>query len=506
MKKNILIYALGGKGWMGGIYYIKNLLFQLWITTTPSVISKRYCYYLYAEPDIMDEFSELMETMEIVPIEYNGLPQQLLCVCTEHKIDVVLPICGGGYTWVVRDLCLYWIPDFQDVYFPENFSRDDLEERARIRGYMAERHKGLMLSSQDAYMDYKNLYPENLDGVFLVHFVSCVSLALERITDKFEAEVLEKYGIGYNYIFISNQFWKHKNYMVVLEAMERMIHTQSEKVHLVCTGYMQSYGEEDDYVTSLMKFIEEHGLQDYIHFLGMLERKEQLCLMKNARLLIQPSKFEGWGCSVEDAKAMGKEILLSDIGVHKEQLYPKATIFPKEDSEALASLMIDKFQKAERYDLEYGRKYMMEKAFQYAEELRRAIDSMGIGRRENYLSKLNRCREEKVRELFGDLLPGEICIYGVGKCTVEMLKDCIKTLGERKFAYSDSDAGKWGMEFGGGKVYPPSELLGLGIKRVVISSLKYQDEIYESIKELEKEMEIIKVYQSERERNEPLWL
>ena len=62
------------------------------------------------------------------------------------------------------------------------------------------------------------------------------------------------------------------------------------------------------------------------------------------------------------------------------------------------------------------------------------------------------------------------------------------------------------MEFGGGKVYPPSELLGLGIKRVVISSLKYQDEIYESIKELEKEMEIIKVYQSERERNEPLWL
>ena len=41
--------------------------------------------------------------------------------------------------------------------------------------------------------------------------------------------------------------------------------------------------------------------------------------MYHSVAVIQPSKFEGRSSTVEQAKSMGKKILLSNIGIHKEQ-------------------------------------------------------------------------------------------------------------------------------------------------------------------------------------------
>ena len=53
--------------------------------------------------------------------------------------------------------------------------------------------------------------------------------------------------------------------------------------------------------------------------------------MRRSLAVIQPSLFEGWSTVVEDARVLGKTILLSDISVHKEQNSP-STIFFKPDS------------------------------------------------------------------------------------------------------------------------------------------------------------------------------
>lgn len=503
MKKNILIHAIGGENWIGGIYYIKNLLFQL--SLSPEV-GKKYNFYIYIDDSVIGEFSELIDAMNIVTIRYDSSWEKLLTVCTDYSIDVVLPVSGGGYTWIIREKCLYWIPDFQEIHLPENFSTEEIEHRRLVKGYIAKEHKCLILSSKDSYNDYKEQYPDNIENVFIVHFVSYISPLIGRITEDYEKDVFKKYGIEYDYIFVANQFWKHKNHIVVLEAMNDIINGKNKEIHLVCTGFMQSYGEIDGYVESLYQYIEEHNLKKFIHFLGLLERKEQLCLMKNARLLIQPSKFEGWGCSVEDAKVMGKGILLSDIDVHKEQQYAKSLMFPQDDSDALSALIIDNFEKTEKYDLEYGNQYMMEKARQYSLELQSALDFIEIKEKKDYLAELEKFRKEKVLQLFGDLPSNRICIYGVGWVTGQILKSCRRVLNDFQFIYSDSDAEKWGMEFENGKIYPPSELIKLGIKRIVISSIKYQEEIYQSIKKYEKDIEIVKIYNSDKEKNEPLWI
>jgi hypothetical protein len=59
--------------------------------------------------------------------------------------------------------------------------------------------------------------------------------------------------------------------------------------------------------------------------------------MRRSLAVIQPSLFEGWSTVVEDARVLGKTILLSDISVHKEQNSPSAIFFKPDSSQELAN-------------------------------------------------------------------------------------------------------------------------------------------------------------------------
>ena len=69
----------------------------------------------------------------------------------------------------------------------------------------------------------------------------------------------------------------------------------------------------------------------------MIDREEQLILMANSRCVIQPSLFEGWSTSVEEAKSLNKLLILSDIAVHKEQCCENVLFFKREDPNDLAN-------------------------------------------------------------------------------------------------------------------------------------------------------------------------
>ena len=49
--------------------------------------------------------------------------------------------------------------------------------------------------------------------------------------------------------------------------------------------------------------------------------------MYRSKALINPSFFEGWSTSVEEAKILNKKVLLSDIKVHREQKPTKSYFF-----------------------------------------------------------------------------------------------------------------------------------------------------------------------------------
>ena len=62
-------------------------------------------------------------------------------------------------------------------------------------------------------------------------------------------------------------------------------------------------------------------------------------LMLHSVALINPSKFEGWSTTVEEAKSLGKTIILSDIPVHREQAPSLGRYFDPDDPELLSSIL-----------------------------------------------------------------------------------------------------------------------------------------------------------------------
>jgi glycosyltransferase involved in cell wall biosynthesis len=67
--------------------------------------------------------------------------------------------------------------------------------------------------------------------------------------------------------------------------------------------------------------------------------------MRRALAIVQPSLFEGWSTVVEDARALGRPCLLSDLAVHREQDPPGARFFDPRSPEALAELLAEVWEK-----------------------------------------------------------------------------------------------------------------------------------------------------------------
>ncbi len=104
----------------------------------------------------------------------------------------------------------------------------------------------------------------------------------------------------------------------------------------VCTG-TDLQTATDEYSRELLLLIETLSLGRHLRLLGVLPRSDQIEVMRHSCAIIQPSLFEGWSTVVEDARAIGRPIIASDIPVHREQLGENATYFAPHDAKSLAA-------------------------------------------------------------------------------------------------------------------------------------------------------------------------
>lgn len=75
--------------------------------------------------------------------------------------------------------------------------------------------------------------------------------------------------------------------------------------------------------------------------LGVVPRSDYVQLVRAAALIVQPSRYEGWSSVVEDARALRKRIVLSDIAVHLEQAPPGGIYFRTGDATAFAGRIVE---------------------------------------------------------------------------------------------------------------------------------------------------------------------
>jgi glycosyltransferase involved in cell wall biosynthesis len=202
----------------------------------------------------------------------------------------------------------------------------DLGFRAQVGSSAA-----LLLSSQDAERDCLNYYPEARGRTHVARF----AVAIDGWPDVDAAWArLRSAGIPEDFVFLPNQLWQHKNHELAIEAAGLLAEQGSRRV-ILATGY----GEDPrrrGYRAELLARIAELGAGNNIALLGSVDHGLVKAMMICANALLNPSHFEGWSTTVEEAKAAGTPMLLSDLPVHREQA-PEARFFGVEDPIALAN-------------------------------------------------------------------------------------------------------------------------------------------------------------------------
>jgi glycosyltransferase involved in cell wall biosynthesis len=250
----------------------------------------------------------------------------------KSKVDVLF---NGPNSTYFRDISqrLYWIPDFQEHYLKDFFKPGEGEARIRKQKELADSGNHIVFSSKDAENDFQKFFHENNCTTHKVNFaVFHPDFSSLKILD-----LLVKYGIDQPYYIAPNQFWRHKNQICILEAL-RILSDQDKAPLVVFTGKEHDH-RSSGYFEGLVEFVEQHSLKDNVRFLGFIDRGDQLCLMKHALAVIQPSLFEGWSTVVEDAKAMNQRVIASDLKVHHEQLGNQAAYFDPSNPQELADIL-----------------------------------------------------------------------------------------------------------------------------------------------------------------------
>lgn len=251
-------------------------------------------------------------------------------------VDFVFPCLAPNFKYSGRLEALrkvYWIPDFQHKYLPHFFSSDELERRESIYSQIANTQGQLVLSSLAALSDFKKWYPEHVVEPVVVRFATVLPQF-----DHLNAEILfQKYGLQSGYFIAPNQFWVHKNQIIILKAIE-VLKSRNLPCTVVFTGREEDF-RDSSYAINLKKYVQDQGLLPSVLFLGFIDRRDLLKLMQQAIAVIQPSLFEGWSTVVEDAKAIGTGVIVSDLEVHREQCGKGALYFDPRNAGDLANCM-----------------------------------------------------------------------------------------------------------------------------------------------------------------------
>ena len=259
----------------------------------------------------------------------------LFGLAQRNSINVLLPLLDLP-PWRIVPNTIGWIPDFQHLHLPEFFGPDDLERRNTTYRRLAGKATVVMLSSHAAYDDFAQFAPDHAGKGRVVPFPSL--LAFKELTSDPET-TRKRFNLPEKFALVANQFWAHKNHMLVVEALASLQST-GINVPVVMTGLPSDHRDPaNKNFSTLLQAIAASGLNNQITILGLVPYSDLVNLMRTAALIIQPSRFEGWSTVVQDAVALGRPLLCSDIAVHREQVPTARGFFPTDRADVLAELL-----------------------------------------------------------------------------------------------------------------------------------------------------------------------
>lgn len=336
-------FILEVQDWLGGINYYRSLLSALSLLPAPSILP-----IMFAGSNAPQSLTRNFDCVKIIRsgvLETKsaaGLVRRfarkvfrqrdivLDCLLRRHGVDV-LSHYSGALAPGTPIKTIGWIPDFQYLHLPELFSEADLMMRRAAVSRVTDHCDRVILSSEAARQDLARVEPCVLGKSRVLHFVPQVDACAPASP---VSELEERYGFQGPFFYLPNQFWAHKNHRIVVDALAHL-KSCGMPATVLATGNTRDH-RFPEHFSKLMERVRSSGVEEWFRVLGVVPYGDLLSLMRHSVAVINPSLCEGWSTTVEEAKALDKTVLLSDIAVHREQNPAKGIFFDPANAEDLA--------------------------------------------------------------------------------------------------------------------------------------------------------------------------
>ena len=328
----------------GGINYLKNLFYAL-----KKYHSEDVEVILFVPYNIDVSYEELFSPYATIIrtkiLQRKSLSWFLSRVCEKYlrfdpfvfyllKKNKINCVSHSNYVYPFKDIkCINWVPDFQYLHYPNLWAENQLLHVQKEHKNWIHNSDLIVVSSYAAKNDLVGQYPDFSSKVEVLHFVS----QPENRTDTdavFETDPV----FGGKFFYLPNQFWIHKNHSVVFKAV-KTLKDRGVEIQVITTGSQSDYRDGGKHFEKLKQYVKDNDLEKNILFLGLIPYAQVFALMKQSLAIINPSYFEGWSSTVEEAKSIEKTIILSNIPVHKEQSPVKGIYFNPDDENELADIL-----------------------------------------------------------------------------------------------------------------------------------------------------------------------
>jgi glycosyltransferase involved in cell wall biosynthesis len=216
--------------------------------------------------------------------------------------------------------------DLQHIHHPGNFSRDDLRKRRYVYAELARQARVVVALSSWGAADITKHLGIPTERIAVVPWAPPPSMT----SASWESGAAATLGIASPYALYPAQAWPHKNHGRLFEAWSLLARGPAQGLHLVCTGRLSANARD------LLALRDRLGLSLSVHFTGHLPSERLAGLWREARMLVYPSLFEGWGIPLAEAFSLGVPATCASASCLPEVAGDAALLFDPLNPRAIA--------------------------------------------------------------------------------------------------------------------------------------------------------------------------
>ena len=148
----------------------------------------------------------------------------------------------------------------------------------------------------------------------------------------------------------------HKNFEIIVSVLKYL---KSINKNLLFVSSGSNIGNNNSgYFEIIRKLIITNKLENNFKYIGVINKDEVEILIAGSIALVNPSTYEGWNTAVEQAKALNKRTVLSNISVHREQKNHYSYLFNTSNYLSLSKILI-KLSKTKYRDFYLSKIFLM---------------------------------------------------------------------------------------------------------------------------------------------------